>query len=74
VDKLRNLSLDSNNLWLLSRGEPGGLLPIRTRICRSLSVLTQELIRHTEVELVADTILVEVEGVIAIRESDALDV
>ena len=37
-------------------------------------MFAQELIRHTKIELVADTILVEVEGVIAIRESDALDV
>jgi hypothetical protein len=33
-----------------------------------------ELIRHTEVERVADTVLIQVEGVIAVRESDARDV
>jgi hypothetical protein len=34
-------------------------------------VLTQESIRHTEVELLAEAILIEIEGVIANRESDA---
>jgi hypothetical protein len=42
-------------------------------VCGPLAVLTQELIRHTEVELVADTVLIEVEGVIAIWECDARD-
>src|SRR5580698_10484863 len=37
-------------------------------------MLTQESIRHTEIELVANTMLVEVEPVLAIRKSDAFDV
>jgi hypothetical protein len=33
-------------------------------------VFPQESLGHTEVELLADTILIDVEGVLTVRESD----
>ena len=46
---------------------------IRSRDHGPLSVRTQELIGHAQVKLVAYPILIQVEGMFAVRDADTLD-